>query len=406
MKKKILQRYVGKNVEHDLESGKSVLLLGPRQVGKSTLMREIIGKKYEMERVLLQDPTVRIRLEQDPGCLIRDIKGSVDKKIIFVDEVQKVPALLDSVQYLIDEDGRQFVLTGSSARKLRRQQVNLLPGRVLGSRMDPLMWGELGLSLEGRVPELKLPNINDKKNYGWKELSVYGSLPEVVGAKSQERQRLLLSYATIYLEEEIRAEAISRNVGVFRSFLQLVAQESGGSPNLTKLSEQTGVSLPTVRGYLEVLQDTLVLEELPIYSKKVSRQIAGRSKYYLFDVGVRNALIEAPLALELANVQKGVLFEHMVVLEMMRRKRLLQAQKIKLSYWRTRSGAEVGLVVEVGGKTIPMEIKAKQNVVVRDVSGLVKFMQEHQVEQGYVITLDERPQKISDKIMALPWNYL
>lgn len=402
----ILQRYVTKELEGDLKNGKSVLLLGPRQVGKSTLVKEKLGKRNEMERILLQDPSVRIRFEKDPGQLIRDIEPMKQGAIIFIDEVQKVPELMDSIQYLIDEKQFRFILTGSSARKLRRQNTNLLPGRVMLNMLDPLLWGELGLLGDGLIPGIELTNINEQCGYGLVDLMIYGSLPEMVGSTVEARAKELHSYTTIYLEEEIRAEAIVRKLGVFASFLQLVAQESGGAINMTKLSGATGVSLPTIREYFQILKDTLVIEELPIFTKKIRRQIVGSSKYYLFDVGVRNALIDAPLAAGLVNVQKGVLFEHVVVLELIRRSRMWRKTPMKLYYWRTRTGLEVDIVIEIGGTIIPIEIKASQDVSLSDLRGLTAFMGEYNLDRGYVITMDPRPQKISDKITALPWNYI
>lgn len=401
----LLQRYVSEQIKKSLLADKSVLLLGPRQVGKSTLIREELVGANNLITIFLQDPSVRLRYERDPGMLIRDVEGG-GQKIIVLDEVQKVPELMDSVQYLIDEKHYQFILTGSSARKLRRQNINLLPGRVMMSRMDPLLWGELGLLTESRLTDIQTVNINPSGDYGLEELMVYGSLPLMWQAKESERQLVLSSYATTYLEEEIRAEALVRKLGIFSLFLQLVAQESGGAVNLTKLSEASGVSLPTVREYFQILKDTLILEELPIFTKKIRRHIVGGSKYYLFDVGVRNAILRAPLVPELLNVQKGILFEHMVVLELIRRSRLWVNQSIKLYYWRTKTGLEVDLVLVVGGKIVPIEIKSGRDIKLGELKGLMAFMEEYEVEKGYVVTQDLQPQRISDKIVALPWNYL
>ena len=401
-----MARYAAGEINQVLGYGRSVLLLGPRQAGKSTVIREMVAEKYPLELVLLQDPSVRIRLEQDPGQLIRELEAKTEKKTVFIDEVQKVPEILDSVQYLIDEKKYRFILTGSSARKLRRRGVNLLPGRIIACRMDPLLWGELGLVRENRLKAAPAANLGEEYGYGLPELMVYGALPVMVNAGREERRKLLRSYVTAYLEEEIRAEALVLRLGVFSSFLRLVAQDSGGAVNLTKLSQQTGVSLPTIREYFEILKDTLVLEELPVFSRKVRRQIAGRSKYYLFDTGVRNALIGAPLAEELINVQKGVLFEHAVVLEIMRRCRLRPERFTKLYYWRTRSGLEVDLVIETAAGLIPVEIKAAADVALKELPGLTAFMDEYQVKQGWVITLSGRPQKLTANITALPWNCL
>lgn len=401
---KLFERYLTKNLVESLQSGKSVLLLGPRQVGKSTLIKEVLAKEFKFDFILLQNPELRIRYEKDPSLLIREYEIEGSENRIYIDEIQKVPALFDSIQYLIDERGKQFILTGSSARKLRRSQTNLLPGRLILYNLDPLMWGELGLTKDSLIPELTLPNLPNPIKYSLGESITYGSLPGIVSVSTKQRRQLLKSYSTIYLEEEIRAEAVSRNVGLFSSFLQLMASESGKNPNFTKISNETGISQITIREYFQILADTLIIHRLPPFIKSTRRRLSKTPKYFLFDMGVRNAAADIPLEENVFNTDRGALFEHFVILEMFRRQKL--KNNFKLYYWRTQSGLEVDLVIETNRKIIPLEIKSGKNIRAADMSGLNAFMREHKLGKGYVISQDLKPYRLDAKITVVPWDYL
>lgn len=403
---KIFKRNLEKALKRTLDSKKSILLLGPRQVGKSTLIRNSLSKKFEFDSILLQNPALRIKYERDPSRLIHEYELKNTNNLIYIDEIQKVPALFDSIQYLIDEHKKMFILTGSSARKLRRIEANLLPGRLILHHLDPLMWGELGLTKENAISEIKVSNLSDQVIYTLEENLIFGSLPEIVSRNtSTQRKEILKSYSTIYLEEEIRAEAISRNVGIFSSFLQLVAFESGTSPNFTKISNEIGLSVITIKEYFQILTDTLIIHQLPPYIKSARRRVVKTPKYYLFDIGVRNALADIPLEKELINITRGTLFEHFVILEMFRRQRLNGT--FKLYYWRTSTDLEVDLIIETNDKKIiPIEIKSGKNIRIEELSGLNAFLIEHHLKKGYVITQDKKPYKLDDRITVIPWNYL
>ena len=399
----LINRLVTKNIVKTLSVNKSVLLLGPRQVGKSTLIKDILSKNHRFDTILLQNPRLRLLYEKDPARLIQEYELEKSSKTIYIDEIQKVPALFDSIQYLIDELGKKFILTGSSARKLRRSGVNLLPGRLILHQLDPLMWAELGLIEKNLISSIGLANINKPTDYKIEDCLVFGTLPEIVGLPPKQRQALLQSYATIYLEEEIRAEALSRNVGRFGSFLQLAAQESGTNPNFAKLSNQTGISVLTIREYYQILVDTLVIHQLPPFIKNARKRLIKTPRYYFFDLGVRNALAEIPLEEKSINANKGLLFEHFVVLELFRRQRL--TGNFQLYYWRTLSGLEVDLIIQTPKQLIPIEIKAAKNIRLADLSGLKAFLDEHRIKQGYVISLDEKPYRLDRNITVVPWNH-
>ncbi|MDH4164234.1 MAG: ATP-binding protein [Nitrospirota bacterium] len=391
-----------------LRKGQSALILGPRQTGKTFLAKACLTEVKKLMEYPLQDPGIRMEMERDAGVLIRQVEAQAGKPVVFVDEAQKVPELFDSAQYLIDENKASFIITGSSARKLRRKGVNLLPGRIRTFRLDPLQWNEFGWQTDHDAGLFRMPNINAIKGYSFEHSLIYGSLPGIVNQPDdKERVGLLKSYTQTYLEEEIRAEALSRKIGPFSRFLELAAQESGTNPNLTKLSLESGVSVPTIKEYFNILEDTLVVEKVEPYLKNARKRILTSPRYYFFDLGVRNALARVPLTEDLLNVDKGRLFEHAVILELIRRIRT-QNLDYKVHYWRTGGGAEVDCVIDTGATIIPIEIKAGSKVTLTSLRGLSSFLETYKgkVKKAYVITTGRMPEKLTDTITALPWKYL
>lgn len=407
-KKKVLIRALEPLLRRLIREGQSALLFGPRQVGKTTLINNLLANKPTHLEYLLQNPATRSDLERDPALLIRQLSALKGAPRVFIDEAQKVPAIFDAIQLLIDEKKASFLITGSSARKLKRRGTNLLPGRVKSLRLDPLTWGELGWLGQTHFSFLKAKNINFHLSYTLEKSLVFGSLPGIVVQQNDhERADFLRAYSHIYLEEEIRAEALSRKIGAFSRFLELAANESGTNPNLTKLSMESGVSAPAIKEFYSLLEDTLVVERVDPYLKNARKRILSSPRYYFFDIGVRNALAKMPLTNELINSQKGVLFEHAVILEIIRRIRSLN-KDYKVCYWRTAGGAEVDCVIDLGQKAIPIEIKASHSTSASDVRGLASFLKEYPslAKEGFVITMGNRPEKLSKNITALPWNYL
>lgn len=406
-KSKQLLRIIDARLKQALARGHSVLLFGSRQTGKTTLIRSIIRNMPEKMEYYLQDPTIRLDLEADPGKIIRQIEAQKKKQIVFVDEAQKVPDIFDAAQYLIDNKKAQFILTGSSARKLRRKEANLLPGRVRKFHLDPLLWSELGLIRGNTIPEIAMKNINTDAGYSFAETLAYGSLPALVHMSADEKSDHLRSYTEIYLEEEIRAEALARKMGAFSRFLELAANESGTSPNLTKLSNESGVSAPAIKGFYQVLEDTLVVERIDPFLRKARKRILASSRYYFFDMGVRNALARLPLSRDLASSQKGILFEHAVVLEIRRRIRAL-GKDYQTYYWRTSGGAEVDCVLDLGDEVIPIEIKSSKSVSLSELKGLQSFIDEYRglVKRAYVIVMGGKKEKLTDTITLVPWDML
>lgn len=406
-KSKPLLRYLNTPVADLIRRKYSCLILGPRQVGKSTLVNECLKGAKNTVTYLLQDPSLRIELERSPSRIITQTRALNNNPCVFVDEAQKVPSLFDAMQVLIDNKDAHFILTGSSARKLKRHGVNLLPGRIKLYHLDPLLWGELGLIKDCAIAELSIANINHNLRYSFEDALIYGSLPGIATLPEKERPDFLKAYAEIYLEEEIRAEAISRKIGAFSRFLELAAVESGTNPNLRKLSNESGVSQPAIKEFYNILEDTLIAERVEPYLKNARKRILSSARYYFFDLGVRNVLARFPLTADMVNMQKGALFEHAVMLEIIRRVRALN-KNYKIYYWRTSAGAEVDCVIDLGSRIIPIEIKSSAFVAQSEIKGLKSFLSDYYkiAKHGYVITMGQRKEVLADNITAIPWFYL
>ena len=406
-KNKHLLRYLEPKIRQLLTKKFSGLILGPRQVGKTTLVRDLLEKFDNKIESFLQNPKVRLETEVDPSAIIRQVKASRIKPLVFVDEAQKVPEIFDSAQFLIDEGSAQFIFTGSSARKLKRSKVNLLPGRIKRFHLDPLLWGELGWIKKSSLGDLTLKNINRKTGYTFEDSLIFGSLPLIISLSDEDKRDIIKSYAEIYIEEEIRAEAISRKIGAFSRFLELAARESGTSPNFSKLSNESGVSQPAVKEFYRILEDTLIAERVDPYLKNARKRILSMSRYYFFDLGVRNSLAKIPLEKNTIHAQKGVLFEHAVILEIIRRIKVLN-KNYKVCFWRTAGGAEVDCIIDRGSSVIPIEIKSSKYISASEIKGLKIFLNDYRklASHGYVITMGEKPERVSDNITAIPWFYL
>ncbi|MBI4698528.1 MAG: ATP-binding protein [Nitrospirae bacterium] len=360
-------------------------MLGARQTGKTTLLQQL---KPDILYSLVQ-PNVRQRYEKDPSLLAKEIEAGLPQNrrmpVIAIDEVQKVPEIMDVLQDLIDRKIAQFILTGSSARKLKKG--NLLPGRVVVSRLDPVMLAELPaqfLSLD--------------------ELLIFGSLPGILAVKQKNDKEIdLQSYVTTYLEEEIRAEALVRQIGTFSRFLELAASESGNIINLSKISQQLGIVHTTVAGYYRILEDCLVAERIdPITTSRHRQKLTKSPKYLFFDLGIRR--VSAGEGQKLPAEIMGNLFEQFIGLELVRCSRLTGA---KVHFWRDPDGPEVDWVIESEGKYIPIEVKYKEAPTVRDSRHLKVFLSEYKnADIGYVVCRTPRRFKIDEQVTAVPWMEL
>ena len=319
-------------------TSRSVLVLGPRQVGKSTLLASL-----EPDLTLnFAHPRVFRDYVGQPERLERELDAAPEStRTVFLDEVQRIPPLLDVVQVILDRQPSRFrfLLSGSSARKLRRGHANLLPGRVQVHHLHPLTARELGTDFQ------------------LERVLAHGALPGVYAEPDPvTRAADLRSYADSYLREEVQAETLVRNIGGFSRLLDLVAVSSGRILNLHSLGKEAGLGHETARRYFEVLEDTLVAFRVPAWSGSERAQLVRHSKLFLFDIGVRNALLRRPLDRPLAD-ERGLLFEHLVACELHRRLGSLWPEA-GLYHFRTRHGLEVDFVLAVGQELWGIEVKA------------------------------------------------
>lgn len=330
----------------------STLLLGPRQVGKSTLCRALDPDLY----VDLADQSTFLDHSKDPGLLRRELAARPGVRLVVIDEAQRIPALLNTVQSLIDASDHRlrFVLTGSSARKLKRGGANLLPGRIVLEHLDPLHIGEID-------DELDLDRA----------LQV-GMLPGIYWG-GDEASELLGSYAQVYLREEIQAEALATNIGAYARFLDTIAAASGQWINYSKLASDAEIPKETLRRFVQLLDDTLLCVRLPPFRPAGAhpRRVQQRERILLFDVGVRNALLgnhRHPVTAD----QAGSVFEQWAILQVVYLNRAGR-HAWKLTSYRTEAGAEVDLIVERDHDIVAIEIKHGRNVASSDMRGLASF---------------------------------
>ncbi len=386
----LLKRTLKEKLDKVINRGKSVLLLGPRQTGKTTL----IGKYPADLEITLLFSKIRRQYEADPDQLIREVKALSHKNgrppLVIIDEVQKVPPLMDGVQYLIDKKLGQFILTGSSARKLKHgKHVNLLPGRLIQLRLDPLTIHELGQPL---------PKVED--------FLLYGSLPAIrLEENLSIREEELESYVDLYLEDEVRSEALVRDIGSFENFLRLAAIESGNIVNFEKISQDVGVARTTISSYYQILEDCLIAERIEPYTSSLTRKKLVKSpKYLFFDLGLRRlAAQEQPT---LPQKYLGSLFEQFLGLELIRWSRL-QENKISLLFWRDTRGPEVDWLLKLKDYLLPIEVKWTDSPSPRDAKHLALFLRDYpQAKKGFVVCRVPNPQVLADGIEAISWRDL
>lgn len=360
----------------------NVLLLGPRQVGKSTLLSSLAPDL----RIDLASPSAFRDYISDPARLERELAAAgPGVRTVFIDEVQKVPALLDVVQVFSDRHpGRfRFLLSGSSARKLRRGQGNLLPGRIHLYHLRPLLQRELGgeFSLERALTHGTLPRSCVEKD---------------AGVRAQD----LRGYTDAYLREEIQAEALVRDLGGYARLLDLVAASSGTILNLNALCREAAIGYETARRYVDVLEDTLLCFRVPAWSGSDRASLVAHPKRFLFDTGVRNALLRRPLDRHLED-EKGLLLEHLVAQELHGRTGALWPE-LSLYHYRTKHGAEVDFVLQIGREVWAVEVKASRRVSGSDLSGFSSLAQRtKRLKRRIVVFLGDRKQAFGD-VEVLP----
>ena len=364
-----------------LSEKETCFLWGPRQTGKSTLLKTLFPDARRYDLLLSNEYS---RLLTNPALIreecLAESKASVTKKLpVIIDEVQKIPALLDEVHWLIENTGTRFILCGSSARKIKRGQANLLGGRAIRYELRPLVYPE--------IPDFSLS----------KALNA-GLLPRHY--QHLHPQRLIESYVGDYLKEEIAAEALTRNVPAFSRFLKIASLSNGELINYQNIASECGVSAPTVKEYFQILEDTLVGKQLPAFRKRAKRRLIGAPKFYFFDIGIVAYLTHRG-KVEQSSELFGRALEHFIFMEISAHSSYSELN-YPIAYWKTASGFEVDFVL--GDHQLAVEVKAASMVVNRHLKGIRAFKEEHVASHYIVVSMDPNPRKTADGIDILPWN--
>ena len=349
---------------------KSFFLFGPRATGKSTLIKNQLPNAKVFD--LLDRSTFR-RLLADPSI----IGQSKEPGPIVIDEIQKIPTLLDEVHRQIENNQRIFLLTGSSARKLRRGASNLLGGRAWTAELMPLSYFEINdFELTRYLTRGGLP-LSYQSDYWFEELDAY------IGN---------------YLQDEILAESLTRNIEAFSEFLTIAAKSNGQEINLQSFASDCGVSQNTIKNYFQILTDTLIGFSVPAYTKTTRRKAITREKYYLFDVGVRNRLCDIT-SVSPKTDSFGQSFEHFIIMEL-RAYISYFRRKLKLQYWRSTSQFEVDVIFD--GK-MAIEIKGVNQVMDKHLKGLRALKEEGKFASYCVVSCDPDVRETDDGIKIYPW---
>ncbi|MDQ6958613.1 MAG: ATP-binding protein [Mariprofundaceae bacterium] len=356
-----------------LPAHKSSFLWGPRKVGKSYWLNNYL-KDFILIDLLKTD--VYADYITRPSLLRERYQDTT--KLIVIDEVQKVPAILDEVHWLIENRGISFLLTGSSARKLKRGHANLLGGRAWRKTMTPLSYFEVD-------------------DFDLEKVMFTGLLPPHYLSPNPIED--LRAYVADYLKEEIAAEALTQNIPAFADFLRVAALTSSELINYTNIARETGVSHKVVRTYFDILEDTYLGFRVPAWKKSQNRRMIMTEKFYFFDVGVSNYLARRrPL---LGSSEFGKSFEHYILMEL----RAYQAYKnpdLPVTYWRTSTGLEVDFIL--GDKQLALEIKSSRRIHQRDLKGLQALQHDGPVQHCLLVCLEQEPRTLSGDIKIVPWR--
>jgi uncharacterized protein len=365
----------------------SFFLFGARGTGKSFLLRHRFSKENSVFIDLL-DPETYLNYSLNPSNLINyiDTLGK-DIEWIIIDEVQKIPKLLDVVHKYLSEGKKKFILTGSSARKLKRGSANMLAGRAFVNNLYPLTSRELGMDF----------NLTD--------VLKWGSLPGIYSFKEEsDKKDYLRSYVHTYITQEITEEQVVRKLDPFRKFLNVSAQMNGKVINFSKIAREVGTIPFNTISYFQILEDTLLGFLLEPYHTSVRKSIVGSPKFYFFDTGVVRALNNT-LTLDVLpqTYNFGELFESFIINEIFRLQSYYK-KDYRLNYLRTKSGVEVDLVVtRPGKKTLLLEIKSTTNVTEEQVKPLIGISADIPDSEAYCISLDKTPKKIQS-VNCLHWE--
>jgi len=353
----------------------SAFLWGARQTGKSTLLKALFRDSRIFD--LLQGDVYE-RFRREPGLLRQTLDQGENSSPVIIDEIQRLPELLNEVHWLIENNGIRFILSGSSPRRILRSGGNLLGGRALRYELYPLSWSE--------IPDFNLDRALN-----------HGLLPKIY--LSSNPQKLLSAYLGNYLKDEISTEARIRNVASFSSFLEAAAFSNGEMVNFTNIAAECGVTSPTVKEYFHILEDALIGRFLPSYRKKPKRRVILAPKFWFFDLGIAGFLLKRGKVWP-GSEAFGKAFEHFIYQEIQSH-RSYSDQNYDLHYWRTASGMEVDFIL--GEHEAAIEVKSTSQANSRHMQGLRQFAEEYTVKHLILVSNDPIPRKV-DGIDVLPWN--
>lgn len=351
----------------------TVFLWGARQTGKSTLLKKLFPdcRYYDLLK-----GEVFERLYRRPELLREELLACEENELIIIDEVQKVPQLLDEVHWLMTNHNLRFILCGSSARKLKRSGANLLGGRAIRNVLFPLVSTE--------IPDFDLEKAIN-----------HGMLPRHYRAANPLKR--IQAYVGDYLKEEIRAEALTRNLSTFGRFLEIAAISCGEMLNYNNIASECGVSAPTIKEYFTILEDTMIGYMVPSYKKVMKRRLIQAPRFYYFDVGITNHLLQKR-NLKQGSPEYGKAFKQFIIQELFAYASYMAIEP-GLSYWRTASGYEVDAVL--GDARVAIEIKSSQEIHSHHLKGLKAFAEEHSGSRTIVVS-NERNKRIMGKIEVFP----
>ena len=364
------------DIENKLDEG--MFLFGARQTGKSTLLKErFTGAVYYD----LLNPDVRKALKRNPNSLKEALWNKATGTLVIIDEIQKVPELLDIVHTLMVEKGLWFILSGSSSRKLKRSGANTLGGRAIPETLYPLVWPEVtDFQIDRAVQNGMIP-----RHY--------------MVADATKR---LSGYVKVYLDEEIREEGEVRELDAFERFMEVAAISDGEMLNYSNIASDCGISAKTVKSYFQILFDTLIGYEIPAYRKEIKRRIIQAPKFYYFDVGLANYLMGRH-SLKRGTDDYGHAFEHFVMQEIIAYKGY-NDKRDEISYWRTYDKKEVDAVI--GDAKVGIEIKSAEQVKTKHKAGLKAFKEEHPDCRLILVSLDPITRKSEDIELVYVLDFL
>lgn len=364
---------ISRLLQLDLPKGQTAFLWGPRKTGKTYWIKNHLKNVPVID---LLKTNVFAEYSSRPA-LLRERFGNYDGLVV-IDEVQKIPSLLDEVHWLIENSKAYFLLTGSSARKLKRGHANLLGGRAWRRTMVPLSCKEVD-------------------NVDLEKIMLSGLLPPHFLSSNPIED--LRAYVADYLKEEIAAEALVRNIPAFSEFLRVAAVTNSELLNYVNVGREAGVSPKIVRTYFDILEDTYLGFRIPPWTKSLTRRMIETEKFYFFDVGVANYLAKRrPM---LGSSEFGKAFEHFILMEL-KAYQAYRDPEMEISFWRTASGQEVDFIL--GDKCVALEIKSSKRVHEGDIYPMKVLKADSPAKKHVIVSLEEEPRLIGDFVNVLPWR--